>query len=190
MRISDVWFEEDVDADHPDMLANPYSIDTITKTFLDASNRNPSWTWPSNEVPYKLPTETAPEPDLDPDQDPDQDSDSDLDLDLDTDPTLPSPTLGKINFNEKNYKTVIPVTVSPENKGDPIIFYVQRPDQNALEIPIKASNSTSTSITISLAGENGKPPIPGNYIFQAAFKNRNGSGVGPLSRSVKLKLTE
>ena len=190
MRISDVWFEEDVDADHPDMLANPYSIDTITKTFLDASNRNPSWTWPSNEVPYKLPTETAPEPDLDPDQDPDQDSDSDLDLDLDTDPTLPSPTLGKINFNEKNYKTVIPVTVSPENKGDPIIFYVQRPDQNALEIPIKASNSTSTSITISLAGENGKPPIPGNYIFQAAFENRNGSGVGPLSRSVKLKLTE
>jgi penicillin-binding protein 1A len=82
------------------------------------------------------------------------------------------------------------MTVSLGNKGDSTIFYLQRPGQAAIEnFPIEASNAASTSISISLA-ENGKPPILGDYVFWAAFQNRNGSGVGPPSGSVKLTLTD
>ena len=82
------------------------------------------------------------------------------------------------------------MTVPIENKGDSTVFYLQRTGQIAIEsFSIEASHSTSTSITISLA-EKGKPPIPGDYVFWAAFKNRNGSGVGPASGSVKLTITD
>lgn len=185
-RVSDVWFQKSVDAAHPNMLASPTSTDTLLKTFLNAPNRDRSWTWPSNEAPYRPPTETAPDPITVPDPVTIPDPTTQLPQ---VDPTLPSPTLGEIAYNAKTFKAVIPMTVLPENKGDSVVFYLKRPDKTVLEMPIKASNSASTSISVSLA-ENGKPPIPGIYAFQAAFKNRNGSGVGPPSGSVKLTLTE
>ena len=191
-RISDVWIQKDVDADHPNMLASPESNNPITKTFLHLPNRDPSWTWPANEAPYRPPTEMASA------SDPPSDSASVLDPPTQppvssspqVDPTLPSPTLGQIVYNAKTFKAVIPMTVPLENKRDSTIFYLQRTGQTTIQsFPIEASNSVSTSISISLA-EKGKPPIPGDYVFWAAFKNRNGSGVGPPSGKVKLTLTD
>jgi len=177
-RVSDVWFQKKVDAANPTMLASPKSIDPLTKTFLNLPGRDSSWTWPSNEAPYRPPTVTAPDPVEVPDPTipPTQ-----------VDPTLPSPILGEVAYNEKTFTAVIPMTVSLENKDDRIVFYMRRPDKTVLEMPIKASNAASTSISISLA-ENGKPPNPGVYVFTAAFKNRSGAGVGPPSGSVKLTI--
>lgn len=187
-RSSDVWIEKDVDADQPDMLASPLSENPLTKVFLNLPNRDPSWTWPANEIPYKPPTKIAPdrvpesktEPALDPIIKPPQ-----------VDPTLPSPILGPgVTYNAKTFEAVIPMTVLAENKQDSTIFYLQRPDKTIKSFPIKASNAISTSITISLAPKIGKPPDPGVYVFWAAFQNRNGSGIGPSSGTVKLTLTE
>ncbi|MFZ3130684.1 MAG: PBP1A family penicillin-binding protein [Desulfosporosinus sp.] len=185
-RISDVWIQKEVDADQPNMLASPNSRNTLTKTFLNLPSRDPSWTWPPNEAPYRPPTETAPDPVSVPDPAEQPSPNSPLQVD----PALPSPTLGQVAYNAKTFQAVIPMTVPSENKKDSTIFYLQRPDQTALlSFPIKASNSVSTSISISLAVK-GKPPVPGDYVFRAAFQNRNGSGIGPPSESVKLTIIE
>lgn len=177
-RVSNVWIQKDVDAAQPNMLASPDSNNSLSKIFLNIPSRAASWKWPSNEAPYKPPTMTAPAVTiLDPTIEPPP-----------VDPTLPSPTLGSIDYKEKAYKAIIPITVPLENKGDSIIVHLQRPGEvDELRFPIEASNAESTRITISL-DDNGKPPIPGEYVFWAAFKNRDGSGVGPPSRRVKLSL--
>jgi penicillin-binding protein 1A len=105
------------------------------------------------------------------------------------DPALPAPTLGKVTYTSGTNEAVIPMTVPQENTGDPIIFHVLRPDQTAMDISINPSTAVSTSITIRL-GEKGKDPSPGDYVFTAAFKNRNGIGTGPPSAAVKLTLTQ
>ena len=185
-QVSDVWIQKNVDADHPNMLATSKTKNVETKTFLNLPNRDPSWTWPPNEAPYRPPTETAPDPVATPNpvtQPP-------VNTSPQADPTLPSPTLGQVTYDAKTYKAIIPMTVPAGNEQDSTMFYLQRSGQSIVEnFPIKASNAKSTSITISLA-ENGKPPIPGEYLFWAAFQNQNGSGVGPSSGSVKLVLTD
>ncbi|MDP4127822.1 MAG: PBP1A family penicillin-binding protein [Bacillota bacterium] len=189
-RVSDVWIQKNVDADQPNRLATSNTKNVEARTFLNLPNRDPSWTWPYNEAPYRPPTQTAPDPSSDPNSStPSTPSTSD-NTTPDVDPTLPSPTLGKIKYNPKTYKAVIPMTVPEGNERDSTIFYLQRSGQTTVEsFPIAASNTRSTSITISL-DENGKPPIPGDYVFWAVFKNRIGSGVGPPSGSVKLTLTD
>jgi len=182
-RYSDVWFQKNVDASRPNMLASPNSTNILTKTFLNLPSRSSSWVWPSNEAPYRPPTETASDSAV-----PDPTTQPPAGGAPQVDPTLPSPTLGQISYNAKTFKADIPMTVLPENKGDSTVFYLQRPGQTAIGIPIKASNSVSTSISISLAS-NGKAPTPGDYVIWAAFQNRSGSGVGPPSGSVKLTLT-
>lgn len=179
-RVSDVWIQKNVDATNPNMLASPTSTTSLPKTFLNLPGRNPSWTWPSNEAPYKPPTETAPDPVAVPDPTTPPPT---------VDPALPAPTLGKVTYTSGTNEAVIPMTVPQENTGDPIIFHVLRPDQTAMDISINPSTAVSTSITIRL-GEKGKDPSPGDYVFTAAFKNRNGIGTGPPSAAVKLTLTQ
>ena len=177
-RVSDVWVQKNVDAANPAMLASPTSKNSLLKTFLNLPGRNPSWTWPANEAPYKPPTATAPDSVAVPDP---------TTAPPTVDFALPSPVLGKVDYKDKTFKAMIPMTVLPENKGDSTIFYMSRPDKTILEIPINPANAESTSITISLDA-NGKPPAPGDYVFTAAFKNRNGIGTGPVSAPVTLTL--
>lgn len=185
-RVSDVWVQKNVDADHPNMLANDKTINPIAKTFLNLPNRDPSWPWPSNEAPYKPPTEVAPATtNL-----PDSTTQAPPNINTPVDPSLPTPTLGKVVYDPKTYTAVIPMTVLADNERDSTIFYLQRSGQTTVEsFAIPASHSKTTSVSISLS-ENGKPPIPGDYLFWAAFQNRNGSGIGPPSKSVKLTLTD
>jgi len=178
-KYSDVWIQKTVDAAQPNMLASPNSGNTLVKTFLNLPGRSPSWVWPSNEAPYKPPTQMAvPGPII---QQPPIGG-------APVDPTLPAPTLGPVDYKPKAFKAVIPMTVLPDNTADTVIFYLQRPGQAPKEIAtIEGSKSVSTSISISL-DENGKPPVAGDYVFYAVFKNRDGSGVGPASGSVKLTI--
>ncbi|HZK55845.1 MAG TPA: PBP1A family penicillin-binding protein [Desulfosporosinus sp.] len=178
-RVSDIWIQKNVDATDPSMLASPTSKNFVAKTFLNLPGRNRSWTWPSSEAPYKPPTAVAPDTVVVPDP---------PTLPPAVDPALPSPTLGsKIKYNKETFKAVVPMTVPPENKGDSTIFYLKRPDKTVLEIPINAANAESTSITITLDA-NDQPPDSGDYVFTAAFKNRNGVGTGPVSDPVTLTI--
>jgi penicillin-binding protein, 1A family len=186
-QVSDVWVQKNVDADHPNRLATSKTANVEARTFLNLPNRDPSWIWPPNEAPYRPPTETAPDPETDPNSVTQPSSGSTTPQ---VDPTLPSPTLGQVRYDAKTYKAIIPMEVPAGNEHDSVMFYLQRSGQTTVEsFSIQGSNARSTSITISL-DENGKPPIPGDYVFWAAFQNRNGSGVGPPSGSVKLTLTD
>jgi len=181
-RASDVWMQKNVDAANPAMLASPTSKNSLPKTFLNLPGRSPSWTWPSNEAPYRPPSETA--PDSVPVPDP-------TTLPPTVDPSLPSPKLGngKINYDKTTttYEAIILMTVPPDNTGDSLIIHVVRPDQTSMDIPVNPSTTVSTSITIRL-GQKDVDAIPGDYVFTAAFKNRNGVGTGPASAPIKLTL--
>jgi penicillin-binding protein 1A len=177
-RVSDVWFQKEVDAAHPNMLAPSKSKNTLTKTFLNLPSRDPSWTWPSNEAPYNPPTETAPE-----------EPDPLLEPPI-VDPalgaaSLPSPVLKQVVYNGKTSHVTIPITTPPGSESYPIILYIQRPDQPVGSISVTDSKGfLSFSLVL-----NNIAPIPGDYLFWASFQDPKGSGVGPSSNIVKLKLT-
>ncbi|MDO0825932.1 transglycosylase domain-containing protein [Desulfosporosinus nitroreducens] len=182
-RISDVWIQKDVDADHPNMLASPNSQNTITKTFLNLPNRDPSWTWPSNEAPYKLPTEFAPDPVTDEIPDPDLSPPKD---DLPQDTSLPTPVLGEVSYDAKTSRVTIPIINLSGNDKYSAVIHIQRPGQPIGSIPI---NNSRGSLTFSLA-INDKAPSPGSYYFRASFKDPKESKIGPSSNTVKLILTD
>jgi len=179
-RISDVWIQKDVDADNPNMLPSPNSKNTITKTFLNLPDRNPSWTWPSNEAPYKPPTEVAPDPVTDPILNPEPPNDG-----LPQDSPLPTPVLGDVKYNTKNSRVVIPITGPPGSEKYSAVVYIQRPGQPIGSIPVKISKGT-LSFTLEI---NDKAPSPGSYFFRASFQDPKESEVGPSSNLVKLVLT-
>ncbi|MGC7873821.1 transglycosylase domain-containing protein [Desulfosporosinus sp. SYSU MS00001] len=203
-RVSDVWFQKNVDADNPNILANASTGNVIARTFLNLPNRSPSWIWPASEAPYRPPSEmtgsgtsndlnsTAPDSTTANSTDPNSNVPN-TNTNPQVDPTLstlPKPSLGQVKYDPKTYTAVIPMTVPSNSENNSTIFYLQRSGQNTIEsFPINASHTTKTSISISLS-DNGKPPIPGDYIFWAAFQNPNGPGVGPSSGSVKLTITD
>ena len=176
-RVSDVWFQKEVDAANPNLLASPNSKNNLSKLFLNLPSRDPSWTWPSNEAPYKPPTETAP-----------------VEPDPLTEPTivdpalgasaLPSPILKQVVYNAKTSHVDIPLTAPLGSEKYPIILYIQRPG-----LPIGSISVTNTkgSLSFSLVLNN-KAPIPGDYLFWASFQDSKGID-GPSSNIVKLKLT-
>lgn len=182
-RISDVWIQKDVDADHPNMLASANSKNTITRTFLNLPNRDPSWTWPSNEAPYKPPTESAPDSEknqvTDPDTSPPQDN-------LPQDSSLPTPVLGDVSYDSKTSRVTIPITNPSGNNKYSTIIHIQRPGQSIGSIPVTSSKG---SVSFLLAID-GKPPIPGSYYFRASFTDPKDSKTGPSSNTVKLVLTD
>ncbi|AFM39242.1 penicillin-binding protein, 1A family [Desulfosporosinus acidiphilus SJ4] len=211
-RVSDVWVQKNVDADNPNVLANAATKNVVTKVFLNLPDRSPSWPWPPSEAPYRPPSgigldnttapgsttqNTAPDS-TNPDSTPANSaaansSGSNSNTAPQVDPTLstlPKPALGQVKYDPKTYTAVIPMTIPANSENDSTIFYLQRSGQSTVEsFSINASHTQKTSISISLA-DNGKPPIPGDYLFWAAFKNPNGTGVGPSSDSVKLTITD
>jgi penicillin-binding protein 1A len=55
-KVSDVWIQKEVDADHPSFLVGPDTKNTTTKVFLNPPGRNSSSPWPASEAPYRIPT--------------------------------------------------------------------------------------------------------------------------------------
>lgn len=184
-RISDVWIQKDVDADHPDKLPSPNSLNIITKTFLNLPNRNPSWPWPSNEAPYKPPSEMAPDSVTGSILDPELQEPND---ELPQDNSLPKPVLGKVDYKPKSSKVEIPITnLLGNEKYSSAIVYIQRPGQVNGSIPVNISKGGVLSFTLTM---DGKAPTPGSYYFSAAFQDPKESKVGPSSNKVKLVLTD
>jgi penicillin-binding protein, 1A family len=54
-KVSDVWIQKEVDADHPSYLVGPNTTNIITKVFLNTPGRSLSSPWPASEAPYRIP---------------------------------------------------------------------------------------------------------------------------------------
>ena len=181
-RVSDVWIQKAVDANHPTMLATPSTINSLTKTFLNLPNRDASWPWPSNEAPYRPPVESAPNPILDPILGADP-----LAPPQDGTPQtpIPAPILGEVKYDPKTSQVTIPITNPAGTEKYSTIIYIQRPGQPAGSITVKSSKGfLSFSLVV-----NDEAPIPGSYFFRASFQKSKESAVGPSSNIVKLVLT-
>ena len=177
-RASEVWIQKDVDPDHPNMLATSKSRNSLTKTFLNLPSRDPSWTWPDNEAPYRPPSETAPNPIPDPALVPDP-----L-IEPTQGASLPSPTLRQVAYDPNTSHVVIPMNNPPGSENYHTIIYIQRPGQPLGSISLKDSKGP---LAFSLR-MNDKAPSPGDYLFWASFQDPIGLGVGPPSNKVKLIL--
>lgn len=181
-RVSEVWFQKEVDADNPTMLASPSSINSIKKTFLDLPNRDAAWTWPSNEAPYRPPVATAPLPTLDsilvPNPlEPTQDAAL-------QEASLPAPVLGPAVYDTKTSRVTIPILNWSGNEKYSTIVYIQRPGLPSESISVK---STKGSLAFSLT-LNDEAPVPGLYSFHASFQNSKKTVIGPSSNTVKYTL--
>lgn len=183
-KISDVWVQKEVDADQPNMLASPNSTKTTTKTFLNLPNRNPAWTWPSDEAPYKPPTEMAHDPANEPVSDPDTLEPPANSLPQDS--NIPTPVLGQVMYDAKTSTVKIPVTAPDGNENYSAVVYIQRSSQPLGTFPVKyAKGFLSFSLAL-----NEKTPTPGPYYFSAHFEDPKEAKIGPSSNTVKLILTD
>lgn len=179
-RVSDVWVQKEVDADHPDMLATANTKNKITKVFLNLPDRDPSIPWPPSEAPYKMPTAYA--PDSPP---PVQESSPPA-----SDPKIPSLTLGPVSFNASNGKVTIPFFAPGGSDKYSVILYLKRPGEQSFEtLPLNDTSVKSSGLTVPLSSD-GKSPAPGEYVFSAALQDSQSSTVGPPAPSVKLTVTD
>lgn len=186
-QISNIWIQKEVDADDPSFLASEYSKDTITKTFLYLPNRNPAWTWPSNEVPYRPPYQSAPEKTDSPadpsanNNDPDQPTDNSSAGDK---PSIPSPVLNNAVYSEETGNATISLNIPQGGDKYILVLSIQRPGKSPES---RTFQNPKTSLIFSLKQNNEKPDS-GDYVFWAAFKGPNDSDVGPSSNVIRLRI--
>lgn len=176
-QVSDVWVQKDVDADHPEFLAQPNSPRKIQKVFLNIPGRDPSVPWPSDEAPYRPPTEFAPEPTA-PAISP---------LPSVGNPKLPAPSLGPVTYDATTFTATLPVVIPADADKLSLLIYIQRPGQPTVEKMTAKNFQTSSPMIAIPLGEAGKQPTPGDYVFWAAFQDKNGK-TGPPSSSVTYKI--
>ncbi len=87
-------------------------------------------------------------------------------------------------YDAKNSHVDIPITNPPGSENYPIILYIQRPGSQIGSLSVTNSKGT---LSLSLVLNN-KAPSPGDYLFWASFQDPKGSGLGPSSNIVKLKI--
>ncbi|MHB1654418.1 MAG: transglycosylase domain-containing protein [Desulfitobacteriaceae bacterium] len=182
-KVSDVWVQKDVDADHPDLLALPTTPKKLTKVFLNVPNRDPSIPWPDDEAPYKPPTEYAPEPPATPIISP---------LPPVSDNKLPTPNLGPapILYDATSMTATLPLTLPQNSDKYTLLVYIKRPGQLTIDTYFpKDITPKTTSVVVPLGGF-GKVPVPGDYLFWTAFQDPTTKKIGPPSISMKLTLTD
>lgn len=180
-RVSDVWVEKEIDADHPTYLAGTGTRNKLPKVFLNITDRDDTMTWPGDEVPYKTPAESyneAPPPPAATTTPPMGNS------------KLPVPTLGPIAYDAIQGSVTLPVAYPEASKGLTLIVYVKLPGQNSLQtFTPEAQPGKSDKIKIPLSLD-GKSPLPGEYIFWAAFKDPKTSVSGQASPAAKLTIND
>jgi penicillin-binding protein 1A len=177
-RVSDIWVEKEVDADNPTYLAGPGSHNKLTKLFLNITDRDEATPWPSDELPYKIPTEVY------------QGAGGVSNFPPSGDSKLPVPTLGPVAYDAAKATVRIPVAYPAASKDMTLIVYVRLPGQNSLQtFTPEAQPGKSDQIVIPLSLDINSPP-PGEYLFWAAFKDPKSSAVGQTSPAAKLTITD
>lgn len=178
--VSDVWVEKEIDADSPTYLAGTGTKNKLPKIFLNITDRDATTPWPSDEAPYKMPTESY--------------NESPLPAATNTppagDPKLPVPTLGPVAYDATQGSVTIPVAYPAASNKLTLIVYVKLPEQASLQtFTPEAQPGKSDRILIPLSLD-GKAPTPGEYIFWAAFKDSATSALGQSSPAAKLTIND
>lgn len=182
-KVSDVWVQKEVDADHPDRLALPNTPKKLTKVFLNVPDRDPSMTWPDNEAPYKPPTEYTTEPQTAPVLSP---------LPPVGDKSIPTPNLvpGAVMYDARSMVATLPLTLTPGSDKYNLIIYIKRPGQLNVETYMpKGINFKTSTVDVPLSNF-GKDPSPGDYLFWATLQDPTSKKTGPPSTSLKLTLSD
>jgi penicillin-binding protein 1A len=177
-RVSDVWVEKEIDADHPTYLAGEATRNKQTKVFLNITDRDATTPWPSDEAPYKMPTEAYNGPS----------KPASSDTPPAGDPKLPVPTLGPVAYDASKSTVTIPVAYPASSEKLNLIVYVKFPGQESLQTFTPSAQSGKSDKIIIPLDVDGKEPIPGEYTFWAAFKKS--SVLGPPSPAVKLTIND
>lgn len=178
--VSDAWFEAKVDPRNPSLLAPVGSLDGILKTFLNTPGRPEDVTWPTDEVPYKIPAKTA---------DPSEGGGS---ITGETPPSgdtsLPHLSIGSVSFDQRTTKIQIPILSGYNSKKYTVMLYIKRPGLSYLETFVPEDNSTKyINYRLSLSG-NGA--TSGSYTFWAALMDNETFAVGSPSAPVTLDVID
>jgi penicillin-binding protein 1A len=181
-RVSDIWIEKDVDATNPTYLAGEGTRNKLTKVFLNITDRDATTPWPNDEAPFKMPTEAYSGPNVS------------LPVTSITppagDPKLPVPTLGPVAYDAAKGSVTIPVAYPAASKNLKLIMYVKFPGESSIQtFTPEAQPGKSDRIQIPLNME-GNTPVPGEYIFWAAFKDPKTPIPGQYSPAVKLIIND
>ncbi|MHB1405734.1 MAG: transglycosylase domain-containing protein [Desulfitobacteriaceae bacterium] len=181
--VSGIWVEKEVDEDNPTYLASDTTKHKLSKVFLNITDRDPSWPWPSDEAPYRMPTEYAPsapaastEPSISPPKGDDK---------------LPTPDLGRLTYKQSTGTANIDISFPPGSNKYSVVIYLHRPGATGLEtyIPDGVSGK-SFQVSVPIGGD-GNEIAPGEeYTFWAAAIDPKTQAVGPPSNSVKYKPTD
>jgi penicillin-binding protein 1A len=186
-RISDVWMQKNVDAFFPNILATPATKDVLTKTFLNLPNRDPSWPWPPDEAPYRPPVMNIAEAVSPLITNPIIQNPIEVPTQNPLDPACP--VLRQTSYDPKTSTADFLVDIPPEYEHCTTIIYLQRPGSSSIESFLIQNSTTKVTFSISLA-QSGSSPIPGNYLFWAAFENKDKSGVGPPSKNINVSIND
>lgn len=157
---SNIWVAKEIDADHPTYLAGDKTRNKVTKVFLNITDRNPSLTWPSDEAPYKPPTEIYSG----------TGENTSETFPPVGDPLMPIPTLGPVAYDSAKGTASMAVSYPAGSESLSLVLYIKFPGQtNYQSFNPQAQPGKSDFITVPLQidGET----APGEYIFKAAFKD-------------------
>lgn len=157
---SDVWVEKEIDADHPTYLAGDLTLNRVNKVFLNITDRNPSLTWPSDEAPYKPPTEVYT-----------GSGEGGIDgVPPVGDPRMPVPTLGPVAYDSAKKTASMAVSYPQGSESLSLVLYIRFPGQTSYRPftpQAQPGKSNFITVPIDIDGET----VPGEYIFKAAFKD-------------------
>ena len=180
-KVSSVWIQKEVDADHPNLLAGPATKNKLTKVFLDITGRDPSIPWPADEAPYKPPSEISQAP---------AEPAASATTPPAGDPKIPAPTLGPVAYDGRTYSVTVPLTCPAGSEQFAVVLYLKRPGNQPLEtVKLKNVTPLTPAITVQLTTDN-KAPAPGDYVFWAALQDPATGTVGAPSLGSRLTLTD
>ncbi|NMA69062.1 MAG: PBP1A family penicillin-binding protein [Desulfitobacterium sp.] len=179
-RVSDIWIEAEIDADRPEYLAGTGTVNKETKVFLNITDRDPSITWPQDEIPYKMPEEAYNEtpPPNEKTSPPAGDA------------NIPTPTLGALSYDASTGVATIPVAYPEGSENLTLMLYIKFPNYDFIQpYTPEAQPGISDLIELPLSLD-GEPPPPGKYSIWAVMYDPEQDITGPPSAMVTLTLEE
>jgi penicillin-binding protein 1A len=186
-KVSEVWIQKEVDADHPSYLPGPDSSRTVTRVFLNPVGRNSSAYWPASEAPYRIPTRYF---------DPGTMSDASVAA-LDTSKKtsvsaspskdIPVPVLGSVSYDAAANIARAKLSYPAGSTKYSLILYVKQPDQTIKTFSSTNVTNKSTSISVPLPDKDSKS-AEGNYLFWAVLQDPATATPGLPSNNVKLTI--
>lgn len=184
-KVSDVWGEKEIDANHPDYLAGPTTKRKMQKLCLIVPDRDGLTTpWPYDEAPYQPPAQTAPAA---PATAPVTGTQARNDVSPPAgDESLPALTLDNLVYDAPSKMVTIHFTSPPGSENYGLVVYIKRPGENNLDTyyPYGLMGNSAT-VVVPLGGKKKS----GDYSFWIASVDPDSRSAGPPSEVFKLSIT-